>query len=779
MSELKSQLFRSKPSLKAPKKLLPNTLSKEEFFESESEIQSLRQLVKNNVNIQKQKFEFSNTNSQSQTQANSQTNKNQKNMADNEANNVIGTIGSKTVATKTNLKKFKENAKNFIDNLSDQELIRFIQDLNKAYHINGESLVSDQLYDYVKDELAKRRPNHPLLSQIGVASGKNKVPLPVYMGSMDKIKGDNDVVLARWKEKYKWSYIVSDKLDGISALLVIEPKTKTTVLYTRGKGTMGQDISHLIPFIKSIREPLKKMNYEPYSNKHKIMVRGELIMTKNKFETVLPRLLASEKGNGKDKVKNVRNVVSGVINSERPDLGIAKYIDFIAYELVSETMAQNPDENLKMLSDSGFHVVDYKVLNSAKLTNEELSKILVKRRAESPFDIDGIIVQHNEPYELIKSGNPKNAFAFKSIATMQSAEVVVLEVKWNMTKDILQPVVVFEPVNIGGVMVQRATGFNGKFIKDNKIGVGTRLLIVRRGDVIPHIEKVLSESNSGEPAMPDTAGYPYEFAKGGVEVKLATGANAKSSRNPEITREIQLKELETFVSRIKFDGVSSGMVEKLFNGGIKTVKDFVYVKKEDLLKIDGIKERMADKIDTSIGRRMNQVDSITLMSASNKLGRGFSVKKIQLIIDEYPHLLKPVDETEFPSTEDLIKIKGIERATATQFRENLPDYYEFVKENDLERFLESSNPKAKDNATSNVKINPKFLGISVVFTKVRDHDLEAQIEASGGKVGSAVSGKTTAVIVPDYDTTSSKTTKAEELDIPVLTLEDFLEEYSN
>ena len=645
-------------------------------------------------------------------------------------NNKINMVSKKV------LSDFKNNPKDYLEKLNDNELIDFIQELNYEYYIKGVSLVNDELYDYTKEELRKRKPEHPLLKDVGV-SKNSKIVLPYYMGSMDKIK-NNEKELNNWLKKYKKDegYVLSDKLDGISGLLHFNPEDSIK-LYTRGDGYKGQDISHLLKFINHIPD-FKDINKE-------IAVRGELIMSKENFIKIKKE---------DETIKNVRNAVAGIFNSKKPNLKIAKYIDFVVYECIKPDNL-TPKKQFKKLKKLGFKTAYAETISDIDI--KLLSNRLVNRRDNSEYDIDGIIITHDKYYERIDGENPKYAFAFKSIITSKKAEVLVLKVEWNLTKDdYLQPIVHFEPVEIDGVTIEKATGFNAKFIKDNKIAPGSIIVIIRSGDVIPKIEEVLKESE--EPSMPDN--YKWKWNETEVEILLD-----EKQFNENTIKEKNFKELENFVLKIKFDRIGPGVVKKLFDAGIDTIDKFLNVSKDDLLKVPGIKDKTADNILKSIKTSMTDLDCITLMTASNKLGRGFAAKKLKLIVDEYPDI---INKNMKPNVSDLIKIKGIEKKTAEKFVNNFDNYLEFIKINKIKCVYK----EVKQNKDSKLK------DLKIVFTGFRSNEFEEFIENNGGKIQSSISKNTDLLVIKNNDTGGSKIEKAKELKIKIITKKDFETEYN-
>jgi DNA ligase (NAD+) len=647
-------------------------------------------------------------------------------------NNKINMISKKVIAD------FKKNPKDYLEKLNDNELIDFLQELNYEYYIKGVSLVNDELYDYTKDELRKRKPEHPLLKDVGV-SKTSKTELPYYMGSMDKIK-NNEKELNNWLKKYKKDegYVLSDKLDGISGLLHFNSDGEKNVkLYTRGDGYKGQDISHLLKFINHIPD-FKDIDKE-------IAVRGELIMSKENFIKIKKE---------DETIKNVRNAVAGIFNSKKPNLKIAKYIDFVVYECIKPDNL-TPKKQFKKLKKFGFKTAYAETISDIDI--KLLSNRLVNRRDNSEYDIDGIIIAHDKYYERIDGENPKYAFAFKSIITSKKAEVLVLKVEWNLTKDdYLQPIVHFEPVEIDGVTIEKATGFNAKFIKDNKIAPGSIIVIIRSGDVIPKIEEVLKQSE--EPSMPDN--YKWKWNETEVEIILD-----EKQLNETTIKEKNFKELENFVLKIKFDRIGPGVVKKLFDAGIDTIDKFLNVSKDDLLKVPGIKDKTADNILKSIKTSMTDLDCITLMTASNKLGRGFAAKKLKLIVDEYPDI---INKNMKPNVSDLIKIKGIEKKTAEKFVNNFDNYLEFIKINKIKCVYKEVKQK-KDSKLKDLKI---------VFTGFRSNEFEEFIENNGGKIQNSISKNTDLLVIKNNDTGGSKIEKAKELKIKIITKKDFETEYN-
>lgn len=670
--------------------------------------------------------------------------------------------------TKKFIEQIRKNPIDTLKTLSEDEIATVLQKANYSYYNTQIPLFSDNLFDMIREYLENINPLHPILTNIGsVSTEEKKEILPYFMGSLDKIKADPKAI-EKFKKEYTNEYIVSDKLDGNSAMIqYINGEMK---LYTRGDGTLGQNISHLIPFIKNII-PLNKNN----NKNSEITLRGELIISREDFETV------------KDKGANARNMVAGLINAKVPDLQLIKLVQFVGYELIKPIL--EPGKQFKYISNIGYKSVFNTKVNQDKINIDELSKILIHRREISEFEIDGIVIFHNKLHKKEKE-NPKYAFAFKSILTMKQAEVIVTNVEWNMSKDgYLIPVVNFNPVSLAGVTIKRAHGFNGKFIKDNKIGPGSKIIILRSGDVIPYITEILSPSEIGQGQFPD---IKYTWTKTGVDI-LLTIEDQKESE------EFKFKNLVYFFDKIDVKGLSEGNIKKIYDSGKKTVKDIFNITVNDLLKVEGFKIKMAEKISIAIHERIKTLECTTIMNASNTLGRGMGLKKIELIVLNIPSILQ---KRYIPSMIELLSLKGIEKITASTFITNLPKYFEFIDNNEIKCILpinetnEEINNSQKiicppgckpilnlNTNTTNLHISTNssqkiFKDMKFVFTGFRNDILEKYIKNNGGEVTTSISKKITAVICKDVTDDSTKIKKAESLKVPIINLIDFMQQYN-
>jgi NAD-dependent DNA ligase len=594
--------------------------------------------------------------------------------------------------------------------------------------------MTDSEYDIITEYIGRVYPANTELDQIGAKVTKNKVELPYKMASMDKIKPDTKA-LSTWAQKYKGQYVLSCKLDGVSGLYTTEgdePK-----LYTRGNGTIGQDISHLLPVLQLPSE----------SN---MVVRGEFIM---------PRVIFDEKY--KSKFANPRNLVSGIINSKTIDEK-AHDVHFVAYEVIKPQI--RPSAQMEQLIELGHKVVQNKTVED--LTNEMLSELLMDWRTNHEYEIDGVIVADDHIYTR-KDGNPDHAFAFKMVISDQIAEAKVIDVIWTPSKSgYLKPRVRIEPIRLGGVTIEYATGFNGKYIQENKIGIGAIIQIIRSGDVIPYIKSITAPAEVTK--MP-TEDYHWTDTK--VDIVID---------NVEVNETVQQKNITDFFKGLEVDGIGMGNVKKIMKAGHTSVPDILQMSKEDFQKVEGFKTKMVNKIYDGIKTQIGKASLLDIMAASNKFGRGIGKRKIQPIMNAYPDILTR-DETIDEKRVMLQTIDGIGKENANSFVTNIPVFLDFMKECNLLDKVQNSKTELQNEfqpiETITVDESHPLYKKHIVMTKVRDTEIIEYLKAVGGILDNTISKQTYVLIVKSLDDVSNKTKKANEEKIPIMTPEMFKDKY--
>ena len=652
-----------------------------------------------------------------------------------QAKGVKKTVKKRAVSSLALMREFTKKGRALLDTLSEKQLEDLLVKANDIYYNNPEKVIlSDEQFDIIKEYFADKFPGHPFLKVVGapIIGKKDKVVLPFPMPSMDKIKPQTGA-LAKWLDRFSKpeSYVLSAKLDGTSGLYTTTGGVAK--LYTRGDGLIGKDITHLIPFLK-----LPGINTSPG-----LVLRGEFVISKDNFAKYF-------KGKGG---KNARNTVAGLINTL---VGSEdhKYIDFVGYEVMEPQMT--PEKQMEFM-DKKLNMQTVINKTVVTLSNEILSDLLVHWRSSYRYEIDGVIVAHNKLYTERKNKNPEHAFAFKMVLSDQVAEAKVVDVLWSPSKDgYLKPRVQIEPVELGGVTITYATGKNAAFIKKNKIGVGAVVELVRSGDVIPDIKRVVL--SAGEPLMPD---IPYVWNETGVDIMLVD----KSA--DETVRE---KNILGFFRALGVEGVGPGVVKKMMSAGYKSVPDILRMTEDDFLALDGFKKTMAHKIHTNIQNGVKEASLPLLMKASNIFGRGFGEKKLAPALKEFPDILI-TKESDALKIDRLTTVDGWSTKTATEFVKHIKAFVAFLKECGLEdRAVEKADPAGQGKE---LDISHPLYRQKIVFSGFRPKELMEKIQNRGGEIASSVSKKTFAVIVKTLDEDTGKTQQARELGVSIMTPESF------
>jgi DNA ligase (NAD+) len=592
-------------------------------------------------------------------------------------------------------------------------------------------ILKDNIYDILLD-IIQQKEKTTYIAPIGSKITSDKeIKLPYFLGSMNKMKNENDV--NKWLTKYKDDvYIVEDKLDGVSCLLIIN--NEEIKLYTRGDGEFGSNISHLSPYIKHI----------PKSN-CSLTVRGELIMRKDVFDKKYSKTFA-----------NARNMVSGIINSKTIKEE-ANDIEFVAYEIINNDNLITALEQFNLLKNNKFLVVNHLILSDIDV--EILAEKLLEFKKNSDYEIDGIIIHTNRKYERNTKGNPDYAFAFKVRMDDNIAETVVEEVEWNHTKwNVLKPRIKVKPVNLCGVSINYATGFNAKYILENNLGKGSIVLITRSNDVIPFIVEVKKST---------TADFPdeeYRWNETKVDIIAESDDNSIS----------KIKQISSFFSDLKIKHVSVSTIERMFEKGYDTLPKILSASIDDFEKLDRFGEKMAERTYNNIHTGLQNVSVPLLLGASSCFGFGMGKRKVKKLFEDIPDLLELYNTKSSKELEAMIlNVDGFSDVSVNKIIENIPN---------AKTFIESISPyitlsKKDEDIHDDIKTDNNLEGQKIVMSGFRDTDLSNNIEKRKGSIMTSVSKNTTILIVKDSKKETSKITTAKDLGISIFSKEDFIAKY--
>jgi NAD-dependent DNA ligase len=615
--------------------------------------------------------------------------------------------------------------------LNKKELVELLINADNNYYNLGIPTLTDTQYDDIKDYLKTIDKKNNYFKRIGAdVIGDNKVKLPFFLGSQDKIK-DDDKNLQKWLKKYNnpSSYVISEKLDGISCLISVN--NQSIHIYTRGNGIYGQDITHLKNYINGL----------PDSTNKTFAVRGELIISKINWLKI------------NDKGSNPRNVVAGIINSKIIDKKIASLIDFIVYDVIQPRT--NIQTALLYAKNMEFNIVHY--ITTDRLSIPILYNLFKEWKEQSLYEIDGLVITHNDIYKLKNGENPKYSFAFKSLQMQQQINVIVNDIEWNVSKDkYLKPIVKFNEIKLNGVKIKQATGFNADYIVSNCIGIGSEIIIIRSGDVIPYIKEVITHATNGKPLLPT---IPFIWKGKDIIVE----SNSKN-------REQDIKIFTNFMKTLNIKGIGEGIITKLYDNSFDTLLKIINITKNELISIDGFKDKSASNLIQAL-KSIKNAKCIDLMNASNLMGRGLGEKKLHLVIDKYPFICSDQNKALLLTIDDLKKINGLGDVTASLIISNLKLFFEFY--NSL-AINDNDNKNENKNENETIITNDIYKNKIYVFTGIRDKKLETIIIASGGKIANTITHKTTALIVKDTNDNTVKIKTAKLLNIPIINYANFI-----
>lgn len=610
---------------------------------------------------------------------------------------------------------------NSIENVETKnEFLTLLNKVSDEYYNSNKSSLSDAEFDTLVSIYEKKFNEE--YSYIG---SRGDVKLPVFMPSLNKVK-DNHALDLYKKRCDSDSYVVSDKIDGLSLLVVV--KNGNVKLYTRGDGEYGKDVTNIFEYIDIGKATILQSDH---------IVRGEIVMPLENFKKY------------SNLYSNPRNLVAGVINSKEKNPSILKDLKFIAYSFYIREGLQSTDDIFKLLKFLGYYVPYFEVVKNIKEDN--LRTLLNIRKVEADYEIDGLVITSQKSIISENSKeNPKFTVAFKSLG--ETKEVKVLDVEWNVRKyNYLKPRVKTEPVYFGNVKVQYFSGYNAGYIKDNNIGVGTVLLVTRSGDVVPDILRVVTPT---EALMPKEECH---WSSSGLEL-------ISDKNNSDINL---ISRLVSFFTVCDIKGMKEGIIKKIVEGrGITDENEFFGITKEDVLSVDGFKDKSAENVISCINELKGKICITDIMVACG-IFQGFGEKKINKIISKVGDVLpycvndKIVDKNELVS--QILRIGGF-HITAEKFVNYLDEFKEYYKR------VKSAFGEPKSIVAKKVEITGKIY----CFSGFRDVKLKVKLMDEGNFVVDTLTKEVNILVVKDINDTSSKIEKARKYGIEIVELKKLL-----
>jgi DNA ligase (NAD+) len=618
--------------------------------------------------------------------------------------------------------------------------------LDDLYYNTSDPELSDVLYDILKDSLMKRDPEYVPPVGAKIRKNANRVKIPYFMGSADKITPSEPRELERWILKNPCDELaLSEKLDGVSGTFtVVDGKRK---LFTRGDGEIGADISYLIQYIDSI----------PHV-KEDIAVRGELIIRKDVFEKKYyfdgkrdDYKTDKAKGRGYGRLyRNARNMVAGLVGAKTVRSGLQD-IEFVVYEIVGHSTMSKPSDQMKMLKKLGFVPAMNEVIHVPENMDEWID-LHNRYKKKSVYEIDGIVLQSNIPYDRNPSGNPSYLFAFKVNSEDDIHETTVLDIEWSVSSwGQIVPVAIIDPVELPGNTIKRVTVSNAGLMREKGIGPGAIINVTRSKEVIPFIVSVSEPCE--EFKWPD---IDYVWDDNEVHLKVVDAS-------PEIIAKMRVKLFSKFFAKMGIKHVSSATITKMYDHGFDTLLKIISAKKEELVYIDGIQEKSAERIVSNIKEGLKGVKSPELMGSCGVFGFGVGRKRVIALMTDIPDLLTRKRKG---LKKRVLEVEGFSEIMADKVIDNIDYAVQFIDEiSKYVSFLEDT------------RVSDTLVGLKFVFSGFRSKELEQNIEDRGGKMSTSVSNKTSGMVVAKSCKATGKVTKAQSLGIPVYTKEEFIEKF--
>lgn len=645
-----------------------------------------------------------------------------------------------------------EDPDGYIQDLSDEEL-KQLRDLAAHLYYNiGDSGIDDNSFDAIEYWLRKRmKKEYMKVEAIGaVPIEKLRVDLPYPMPSLDKVKPDERAYTDFLKEAPGKGIIWSEKLDGVSALVVYNSGYATN-LYTRGDGEIGGDISYLLEYLEFPRG---------IEHREILAVRGELVVKRSVFREKY-----------RDIYSTARSFVVSQTNKGYVTVA-ASDIDFVAYEVVNYGVANqdiDPQKDMAFMTLQGFKVVQHGTFSKDVLMLD-ITLTYKERREESEYDIDGLVLDHNFKRRVANvAENPEYKKAFKMQFDEQLRSTVVEDVDWDISRHgRYNPVAVYKPVYVDHVRISRATAHNAAHVRDWNMGRGTVIKVTRSGDVIPQIKDVIMNYDI-EIIYPDDT-YSWYWKSRDIVLE-------EIDENPRVKQ----KRILHFLQVVEVIGVGEKTVEKMFDKGFDTIKKILDASADDLTKVRGIGKVTAKKIKENLNKAMGTTPVDRFLAALTITDFKVSRKLVKEVLRTFPTIID-VNRTA-KETEAILKkkkIKGIGPKRIQMISEQFPEFRKMLMELDAEGIQKAiEHQKELAERLKREGYNPKINGKTFVFSgfKKTPYDLEDYIFNNMGEVGSSVTSGTTAVIAYTNTLVTPKILAARGFNVPIYTQQEFREKF--
>lgn len=640
-----------------------------------------------------------------------------------------------------------------------QELVEQLNKAGKAYYQDAEEIMSNYEYDRLYDELLS------LEKELGITlSGsptahvgyevQSELPKERHespMLSLDKTKDVEELKKFAGDQKVMMSW----KLDGLTIVLTYRDGELYKAV-TRGNGEVGEVITNNARVFKNI--PIQ------IAYKGELILRGEAVIGYKDFARINKEIEDADA-----RYKNPRNLCSGSVRQLNNEITARRNVRFYAFTLVRAEGVDFHNSRvcqMEWLKGQGFEVVEYHEVTKDTLEEEVIK--FSEKIAENDFPSDGLVLVYDDVEYGRSLGRtskfPRDSFAFKWAD--ETRETKLLEIEWSPSRTgLINPVAIFEPVELDGTTVSRASVHNLSIMEELELGVGDEIEVYKANMIIPQIAKNLTRSGVKDiPAHCPVCG-------GDTEVKQVSNARALYCVNPECQAK-HLKSFALFVSRdaLNIEGLSEATLEKFIaKGYIKEYADIFHLDRyqEEIQTMEGFGEKSYRNLIESI----EKARTTTLPRVIYGLGiANIGLANAKMICREFGY---DIDKMLLAGVEELSAIQGVGGVIAGTFVDYFSDerHVRIFRELLEELSIPEEEMKQQDQ---------RFTGVNFVITGSVEHfanrgEVKERIESLGGKVTGSVTSKTNYLINNDVSSTSSKNKKANELGIPIISEKDLLE----
>ncbi len=644
-----------------------------------------------------------------------------------------------------------------------QELVQLLNQAGKAYYQDAQEIMSNHEYDKLYDELLA------LEQELGITMANSPTvnvgyevlsELPKERHEKPMLSLDKTKEISRLKEFVgTQKAVISWKLDGLTIVLTYKGgELKKAV--TRGNGEVGEVITNNARVFRNV--PLR------IAYQGELILRGEAVIGYRDFKKINEEIEEVDA-----KYKNPRNLCSGSVRQLNNEITARRNVQFFAFSLVrAEGVDFKNSRNFQLawLKEQGFDVVEH--YEVTRETLEERVCFFEEHIEENDIPSDGLVLTYDDIAYGKSLGStakfPRDSFAFKWADEIR--ETILREIEWSPSRTgLINPVAIFDPVELEGTTVSRASVHNLSIMEELELGIGDTIQVYKANMIIPQIAENLTRS--GMIQVPEQC----PACKGATEVRQVSDTKTLYCTNPDCGAK-HIKAFSLFVSRdaLNIDGLSEATLEKFITRGfIRHFSDIFHLERyeEEIRSMEGFGEKSYKNLQTSI----EKARKTTLPKLIYGLGiANIGLSNAKMICRAFDYDVEKMLQAD---VELLNEIQGVGDVIARAFA----DY--FAVEEHREEFFrllaEVEIPKKESEQTEQI-----FAGMNFVITGSVNHfanrnEVKEVIESKGGKVTGSVTSKTNWLINNDVESTSSKNKKARELGVPIISEETFLEMLGN